>query len=330
MLFVYNAKGQVIEERWKNASGVETAKYKYAYDGNGNILRSLDIYAEKEYTYNYEEGVLSRAVQYSVTLDDENRQVARKTDCTVAYRYDKEGNLTKKTVTHADGAQQTVYYETNEGNTIAKFTAGERNVTAHSKTDTFGRKLFDELQFGTGVLSRAFEYHKGATTEEHSENGKVKSTPTTQLVSLITLSDSRTLAYEYDAEERITKVTDSIDGVTEYTYDALGQLLTETRNGFLINSMEYDNYGNILSKNGKAYTYGDGVWKDLLTAYDGQTIAYDAQGNPTSYLGHTLTWEKGRQLKRFVKSDGTVIDYTYNANGIRTSKTVNGVKHEYV
>ena len=93
--------------------------------------------------------------------------------------------------------------------------------------------------------------------------------------------------------------------------------------------MEYDNYGNILSKNGKAYTYGDGVWKDLLIAYDGQTISYDAQGNPTSYLGHNLTWEKGRQLKRFVKSDGTVIDYTYNANGIRTSKTVGGVTHTY-
>ena len=88
------------------------------------ILRSLDIYAEKEYTYNYEEGVLSRAVQYSVTLDSEKRQIARKTDCTVAYRYDKEGNLTKKIITHADGTQQTVYYETNEGNTIAKFTAG--------------------------------------------------------------------------------------------------------------------------------------------------------------------------------------------------------------
>ena len=56
---------------------------------------------------------------------------------------------------------------------------------------------------------------------------------------------------------------------------------------------------------------------------------YDAQGNPISYLGHTLTWEKGRQLKQFVKSDGTSISYTYNANGIRTSKTVNGIKHTY-
>ena len=37
-----------------------------------------------------------------------------------------------------------------------------------------------------------------------------------------------------------------------------------------------------------------------------------------------MTWEKGRQLKKFDN-----IEYTYNANGIRTSKKVNGVKHEY-
>ena len=89
--------------------------------------------------------------------------------------------------------------------------------------------------------------------------------------------------------------------------------------------MTYDNYGNILTKNGITYTYGDSVWKDKLTAYNGQSISYDAQGNPTSYLGHTLTWEKGRQLKSFDN-----ISYTYNANGIRTGKTVGGVKHTYV
>ena len=88
--------------------------------------------------------------------------------------------------------------------------------------------------------------------------------------------------------------------------------------------MTYDNYGNILTKNGKVYTYGDDVWKDKLTAIGEDTISYDAQGNPVNYLGHTLTWEKGRQLKSF---DGNT--YTYNANGIRTSKTVNGVKHTY-
>ena len=61
-----------------------------------------------------------------------------------------------------------------------------------------------------------------------------------------------------------------------------------------------------------------------MNAYYCLTISYDAQGNPTSYLGHTLTWEKGRQLKSFDNNT-----YTYNANGIRTSKTVNGVEHIY-
>ena len=161
-------------------------------------------------------------------------------------------------------------------------------------------------------------------TGEHKDAAKLKSSPTTQLISQIVLSGGRTISYEYDAEERITKVTDSVDGTTEYTYDALGQLLTEVHEGETVNAMTYDNYGNILTKNGISYTY-DAVWKDLLTGYGDQSITYDAQGNPTSYLGHTLTWEKGRQLKSFDN-----IQYTYNANGIRTSKTVDGVRHDFV
>ena len=174
-----------------------------------------------------------------------------------------------------------------------------------------------------GSVSRQFSYLAGEVTQEHLTNGKQKSNATTQLVSKITLSNGRTISYEYDEEERITKVIDSTEGTTVYTYDALGQLLTETKNGVVVNTMTYDNYGNIKTKNGKAYTYNS-TWKDLLTSYNGQSITYDAQGNPTTYLGHTLTWEKGRQLKSFDSNT-----YTYNANGIRTSKTVNGVTHIY-
>ena len=213
-----------------------------------------------------------------------------------------------------------------------KFSAGGRTATSHSKTDSFGRKTFDELQLGTDFVSRQFVYHAGKVTEEHKDNAKVKSSATTQLVSQIFLSNGMTLSYGYDAEERITSVVEHyeednvpVENKTLYTYDALGQLLTETVNGVVVNSMEYDNYGNIVKKNGKVYTYGNGAWKDLLTSYNDQAISYDAQGNPTTYLGHTLTWEKGRQLKSF---DGNT--YTYNANGIRTGKTVDGIRHEYV
>ena len=289
----------------------------------------------KGYNYEYEEGRIIRATEADIEVSGEI--ITSKTVInTIKYYYDTEGRMTKKVITPKGSAAQTIYYETGDDNTVVKFTAGGRTVTSHSKTDSFGRKTFDELQLGTGFVSRQFSYHAGAVTDEHKVNGKLKSSATTQLVSRIALSDGTTLSYGYDAEERITSVVETytvddvpVTNTTLYTYDALGQLLTEMVNGQVVNSMEYDNYGNIVKKNDKVYTYGNGTWEDLLTRLDGQTIEYDAQGNPIEYLGHTLSWEKGRQLKKFVKSDGTVISYTYNANGIRTSKTVGGVKHTY-
>ena len=322
----YNSIGQMVSERWRDNRGVTTAYYKYAYDGTGNIVRSIDIWNDKEYNYEYEEDKLIRATEYDIECTVEGLVTAKTLVNTIRYSYDNEGKIIKKIVIPATtgAAPQTVFYEyTDDSNQIVKQVIGERLVTAHSKTDSFGRKDFDELQIGTGFISRKFDYHTGAVTQKHIDNRCLKSTPTTQLVSEIKFSNGRTIAYEYDAEERITKVDDSEDGVTEYTYDALGQLLTETKDGVVVNTMTYDNYGNILTKNGISYTY-DTVWKDLLTSYNGQSITYDAQGNPTNYLGHTLTWEKGRQLKSFDWDT-----YTYNANGIRTSKRANGTTHRY-
>ena len=301
----------------------------YVYDGEGNIVRSIDIKAEKEYNYEYEEGRIIRATEADIELNGEivtSKVIVN----TVKYYYDTEGKMTKKVITPASGSAQTVYYETNDDSTTVKFSAGGRTVTSHSRSDSFGRKVFDELQLGTGFVSRQFAYHAGEVTDQHKESKKLKSSATTQLVSQIILSNGTTLSYGYDAEERITSVVETytvdetpVTNTTLYTYDALGQLLTETVNGEVVNTMTYDNYGNIISKNGKQYCY-DEIWQDLLTCYDGRSIQYDKQGNPVKYLGHTLTWEKGRQLKSF---DGNT--YTYNANGIRTSKTVDDVKHTY-
>ena len=45
-------------------------------------------------------------------------------------------------------------------------------------------------------------------------------------------------------------------------------------------------------------------------------------------MGYTLTWQNGRQLAS-LSGNGTTASYTYDVDGLRTSKTVNGVKHEY-
>ena len=77
------------------------------------------------------------------------------------------------------------------------------------------------------------------------------------------------------------------------------------------------------------YTYGDAEWGDLLTAYDGEEITYDGIGNPLSYRGWTMSWQGGRQLAGMTKGSDT-LSFAYNESGLRTSKTVNGVTHNYV
>ena len=45
-------------------------------------------------------------------------------------------------------------------------------------------------------------------------------------------------------------------------------------------------------------------------------------------MGNTMSWT-GRQLDSITKADNTAISYGYNADGIRVSKTVDGVTTEY-
>ena len=78
-----------------------------------------------------------------------------------------------------------------------------------------------------------------------------------------------------------------------------------------------------------AYSYGDSEWKDLLTAYNGQEITYDAIGNPLNYKnGFTFTWQNGRRLAT-AAANGKALSFAYNESGIRTQKTVDGVATEY-
>ena len=129
-------------------------------DGNGNIVRSIDISCKKEYNYEYEESRIVRATEADIDLSGEivtSKVIVN----TVKYYYDTEGKMTKKVITPANGSAQTTYYENKDDSTVVKFSAGGRTVTSHSGTDSFGRKVFDELQLGTDFVSRQFVYHAG-------------------------------------------------------------------------------------------------------------------------------------------------------------------------
>ncbi len=77
------------------------------------------------------------------------------------------------------------------------------------------------------------------------------------------------------------------------------------------------------------YGYTDAGWKDLLTSFNGQAITYDEIGNPSpTVTAYAFTWQYGRRLSS-ISHNGDSISYTYDPDGIRTSKTVNGTTTKY-
>jgi YD repeat-containing protein len=146
----------------------------------------------------------------------------------------------------------------------------------------------------------------------------------------------KTLTYEYDNNNNITKINDGTNETT-YIYDKKQQLIRENNQAAGKTwTWDYDDGGNITYKKEYAYTtstlgtplltipyiYADTRgWTDMLTSYDGNTITYDDSGNPLSDGTWTYTWEAGRNLVGMSKT-GRTIAYTYNRDGIRTNKVI--------
>ena len=148
--------------------------------------------------------------------------------------------------------------------------------------------------------------------------------------------------YVYDDVGNLKEIREStgdFNKLVEYAYDSQNQLTSEAyyksgeAEAYLTYYYTYDTAGNLLTVSQKegdtttllqTYTYGDAQWHDLLTAVNGQAITYDASGNPLPYGGWSFGWQNGRQLKTASKtSDGKTetLEYSYDADGIRTSKT---------
>ena len=160
--------------------------------------------------------------------------------------------------------------------------------------------------------------------------------------------------YTYDANGNITQIRENNVIQYRYQYDSLGQLVREDNRPLNYSYVyHYDYAGNLTSKVRYAfttgalgaaqktdtYTYGDATWGDLLTKFNWDEIEYDEIGNPIkigSYdeaagrwdYYYELQWE-GRQLKRYeyfelyfddIYYNDYLVEFTYNADGIRTSK----------
>ena len=139
--------------------------------------------------------------------------------------------------------------------------------------------------------------------------------------NILSVSDgSNTTSYEYDSFNQLVRVNDERAGKT-YTYSYSNGNITEKKE-YAFTTGELGEAVKTLS-----WRYENDTWRDLLTSYNGNDVAYDEIGNPVTIGRTDLTWI-GRQLMQ-VADENNTISYAYNGDGQRVSKTVNGTTTEY-
>ncbi len=309
--YTYDIFGRVKTETQKQ--GTQTLRtITYVYDARGNLAK---IKEGNTVTATYTYDLADRLIKVEMG------------DVTVSYTYD-EIDRNPKTVYTIGSTSYTVsntYDEDNNGRLSQSTVDGYKVV--YSTYDGVERLTKSVLKTSsdTTLMTQNITYKEYDPVEEPNR--------TTSLVEkyenvLKDVSGGTSYSYTYDANGNIRTVKDNNTNVTTtYTYDKLNRLIGSSTSNGKSATYTYDKASNIVSKtttvNGttttKNYTYESSGWKDLLKSYDGQSIVYDAIGNPTTYRGTSLTWN-GRQLMTY----GSNASYAYNAEGIRKSKTVNG------
>lgn len=217
------------------------------------------------------------------------------------FNYDSSGNATN--MVYPDGSREVYTYDA-KGQVIA--VKNRRGQVINYVRDSFGRvthkatpegRTFDYEYDGRGNLTNIFDSMLGnnSMTYDHGD-----------LLSSLTYHDGKGFTFAYDAAGRRTRRT-SHDGYTlRYFYNSLGKLKRlEDGTGRQIIQYLYDGAGRLSREN-----KGNNTW----TTYE-----YDAAGQVLRLVNYGTN---GVPISRF--------DYTYDANGNRTSMTTLEGKTSYV
>ena len=319
-----------------SCDGGTTWRYAYAYSEDGR-LTSLTDNASGQITTYTEDG-------YEIHTNPQGGQGV----LLYSSSYDEDEHFVQTangyTYTYAHGEDD---YNRTTGATVSGSTVSSlgTSLSLSSTTDFFGRKTGSSVTVkdGTndlGSVAADVTYQNGTGNRTTEFVGSYKNIVTPTTGSAVNIE----YTYTYDNNGNIT--TESLGGVLKYTYyyDEANQL---TRVNDAVQNKTfvfvYDNGGNITSKIRYAYTtgtlgtaeqtinfaYGDSNWKDKLTSYGSAPLTYDAIGNLTSFGGNTFTWTAGRQLAKLEGPNDYSIEYTYNADGLRTRKVIDDPENWY-
>ena len=319
--FVYDGCGRVISK--KDQDGNHTT-CTYRLDGTEETLTFAD----------------GRTVKYEF---DALKRLARIEDWLGITRIDRDAVGRIIEVTEHDGAHTT--YEWDERGRCIRLAYPDGGMAQYGY-DTSGRLAHSSLgdtqiaydYFDNGQL-RSRTFNGGTHTDfEYDAAGRVS--------SLAHHRDGKEIArfaYEYDACARKSRITEKFaDGPESdfaFKYDPRGSLQKVLRNGSLMQSFEYDVFGNRskMTANGQKTEYSyDTLNRLQWSASNGEkhTYTYDRRGNLTGEAvnGVSRLTMHFDALNRLTKatSDAGEAEYQYNGMAMlaKVSRVIGGERKE--
>ena len=328
----------------------------YSYDLDGNMAQKIDRNGGT-ITNTYDN--LGRLTDTKVTTTGGTGNVEN------TFTYNALGGRS----TMVSGGVTTTYTYDQKGRLITESnTSGSEKDYTYNYADN--RLTFVLKQSGTTIQNLSYSYDLMGRLSQALDNGQVTATYTydsngnrqslvysngdntaytynlaNKLKTLTNTKGSTVLSqytYTYYLDGNPANKTDNLNNSTDYVYDGLGRLTSETvkQNGNFVtaNAYTYDDYNNrqsmAVTGTGAAtvtYTYDlDNRLQAEVNSLTGTTsYTYDNNGNQLSKGSQTYTYDGFNQLVGAVNGAQTMT-YSYNGDGLRTSKTVNGVKTQYV
>ncbi|HEY2415095.1 MAG TPA: RHS repeat-associated core domain-containing protein [Pirellulaceae bacterium] len=312
---------------------------QYAYDALDRLIRTTDPRGAVTTRAYDPAGNLTRLTDpdgntTSYTYDQLNRQISDKNalNATESYQYDAVGNLTS--LTDRDGRVRQFIYDALDRPTAEKWLA------ANSSTLRTINYSFDAASQMTGASdpdsTYAYTYDADSRLTS-STNANTPGAPTVAFAYTYDAADNRlgrsdtisgqakgTTGYLYDVLNRMTRVTQSGNGITDkrvdFTYDAASQMTGVARFSDLAGAQSvaasayvYDNAGRLTSL---THTHAASPIAQYAWTYDAANRVTQA----TLPDGTTnFTYDEADQLKSADNSFQTDENFTYDPNGNRTN-----------
>lgn len=299
----------------------------FQYDARGNAVRMVDPLGRTQQS-EYEP-VLNNLVSWRDALERET-----------GFAYDAGGN--PLSTTYANGTADEFGHDA-QGNLVRIVTRrGQLTRYTHDSRGLVTRKdlpdgsRVDYMHDARGNLLSATD-PRGATVMEYDAADRM---------TKITYPGGRFLQFTYDVGGRRIRTTDHSGFSTNYRYDAAGRLAELTDGGGQrLVLYQYDPIGRLaLETRGNGvkttYEYDDaGQLLHLIHSAPDSTVlsrfdyTYDADGRRTSMTtleGTTeYVYDAGGQLLLVALPNGRIVRYSYDAAGNRTEVTDNGATTGY-